>query len=74
MQTRFLQVVYWLSVAWLGLITYGWLFGTASISFSDFVLNVLVLGWPSLLGFLLCFMVGGRFLLPPRQRDSSTKS
>lgn len=69
MQTRFLQVIYWLSVAWLAVLTYGWLFGTASTS--DFMLNILAFGWPSLLGLLLCFIVNGRFLLPPRAKVSS---
>lgn len=69
MTTRFLQVVYWLSVLWLGLLTGGWLFGTAT--FSDWVLNIIAFGWPSWLGLLICFIVGGRFLLPPKAQARS---
>ncbi len=64
MKTRFLQIVYWLSIVWLGLLTSGWVLGTAT--FSDFTLNVLKFGWPALIGLLACFIIGGRFLLPPK--------
>jgi hypothetical protein len=67
MLTRFLQVVYWLSMIWLALVV-----GLSIAGNADNALFPIVwLAWPSLLGLLLCFILGGRFLLPPRVRKSS---
>jgi hypothetical protein len=59
MLTRFLQVVYCLSIIWLALVVGLSLAGNAD----DALFPIVWLAWPSVLALLLCFILGGRFLL-----------
>jgi hypothetical protein len=67
MKVRFFRVISVLSVLWLGLIIYGAVFGTAK---GQLLLNLIVLGWPALLGLLASFVATGS--LWPKHRESDT--
>jgi hypothetical protein len=68
MKTRFLRIIWVSSVLWLGLILFGGLFGTAK---DELVLNLIVFGWPAILGLLICYFVGGSFWWPEEPNNES---
>lgn len=61
MKIRFFRVVSVLSILWLGLILYGGIFGTKQ---NELVVNIIVFGWPALLGLLASYIATGSILWP----------
>lgn len=68
MKTRFLRIIWVSSALWIGLILFGGIFGTAK---DELVLNLIVFGWPAVLGLLVCYFVGGSFWWPEEPNSES---
>lgn len=61
MKIRFFQIIWILSTSWLCLIIYGGVYGSRG---DELFMNIIIFGWPSIIGLIGTYVVTGSFLLP----------